>query len=244
MKKPGVSQILGANTTASPVVTEAVPPLTSMAAVQKRTLTRAVNKTIRIHLPVDKSGSYVQNEPARINAQDKFVGRILDDPNLAGMVLLCVTEMSAVVKSSGYLPIKKFVPENITAGGTSPFATLLEATMAEDVRSAQQDAITIHVPMGDWFSCEEMDAVMVKYHEHQKSHCGGVHVFPVCMGQPINTELAKTVSIRYQPYTDPNTAFDEIFDHIFNLISNVSLNADALKTYRSLTESQLKLKEV
>ena len=244
MKKPRVSHVLGENPNAPPVSMEVVPPL-NMGAVNKRVMVRGAKKQIRIHILADKSGSFLENDPARVLAQEKFVARMLADPVLADMVLLCVTEMSGHVATSGYKPLADFVPVNIMAGGMSPFATLLEVAIAEDCghfENLQSECLTIHVPVGDWITGDPMIGAMTKYHEHQKDHAGGVYVFPVCIGHFINTPLANQVSIRYQPYTDPDIAFDEIFDHIFKMISNVSQNADALKNYKSLTMEQLQAK--
>jgi uncharacterized protein YegL len=235
--KPRVTSLVPQNQQ-SVVLTGELPPVV-LNRQMRRAVASVLRKQIRLQLMLDLSGSFRQHETLLRNTVNWLVDELLKMPNVEN-VLLCITEMSGIVQSSGYLPVDKFIAVNLPAGSTSPFAAALGEMIKqnEGLSDDPEGALQIDVPIGDWFYSEDDDNVMAAaltaYQKHQKEHCGGTHVFPVCIGHSINTDVAKLVSIRYQPYTDKDVAFEAIFALILGLIKDVSQDVTSLQNRVSL----------
>ena len=213
MARKSVSMLLGAMT--PPAVAAPTTP-----AAHRRFLVQVVR---------DKSGSFAHVEGIALKAQEELLKRISLDPTLEPQTAICLTEMSGIVRSSGYQAPTNVVAPGLKAGSTSPFKLALETAMEQDrAIGAQPGDLVIHVLIGDWLSSDAVADVIPVYRGHQDNFIVPVHAFVVNIGgAEVNHAIADMVSTRHIPFDTSESAIDEVMSLIFDLLKKTEAQGEA-----------------
>ena len=86
-----------------------VAPLTATPSAHRRILLQVLR---------DKSGSFAHVEGLALKAQEDLISKIKFDPTLESQTAICLTEMSGIVRSSGYQAPNDVVAPGLKAGST------------------------------------------------------------------------------------------------------------------------------
>ena len=226
MARKSVSMLLGAMT--PPAVASPTTPV-----ARRRILVQALR---------DKSGSFAHVEGISLKAQEELLKRIRFDATLEPQTAICFTEMSGIVRSSGYEAPNNVVPPGIKAGSTSPFKLALETVMEQDrAIGVQPGDLVIHVLIGDWLSSDAVADVLPIYRDHQETFLVPVHCFVVNIGgAEVNHEIANQVSTKHIPFDTSESAIDEVMSLIFDLLKKTEAQGEvALNRMTSIAFDQM-----
>lgn len=226
MARKSVSMLLGAMT----------PP-----AVASPT-TPVARRRILVQVLRDKSGSFAHVEGIALKAQEELLKRIRFDATLEPQTAICLTEMSGIVRSSGYEAPNNVAAPGIKAGSTSPFKLALETVMEQDrAIGVQPGDLVIHVLIGDWLSSDAVAEAIPVYRDHQAQFIVPVHAFVVNIGgADVDHGIANMVSTKHIPFDTSESAIDEVMNLIFDLMKKTEAQGEvALNRMTSIAFSEM-----